>query len=101
MGIKQIVNKKAKRVAALDETEADEELRTLLETRKTQIKVVGCGGAGNNTVTRLMQIGITGAETIAINTDAQDLLYSDADVKILIGREVTGCLLYTSPSPRD
>ena len=74
------------------ELEIDEELRELLEKRKTQIKVVGAGGAGNNTITRLMQVGIVGAETIAVNTDAQDLLYTDADVKVLIGKELTGGL---------
>ena len=39
-----------------------------------------------------MQVGVVGAETIAINTDAQDLLYTDADIKILIGKEITGGL---------
>jgi cell division protein FtsZ len=67
----------------------DEDLRKLLETRKAVIKVVGIGGAGNNTISRLMQVGIVGAESIAINTDAQDLLYTDADVKLLIGKEIT------------
>ncbi len=71
---------------------ADEELRKLLESRKANIKVVGAGGAGGNTVSRLMQIGIIGAESIAINTDAQDLLYTDADAKVLIGKEITGGL---------
>ena len=70
----------------------DEELRKILEKRKANIKVVGAGGAGNNTITRMMQIGIEGAETIAMNTDAQDLLYSDADAKVLIGKEITGGL---------
>src|SRR3989338_3208407 len=70
----------------------DEELRKLLETRKAEIKIVGAGGAGGNTISRLMQIGVVGAEAIAINTDAQDLLYSDADIKILIGKELTGGL---------
>lgn len=70
----------------------DEELRKLLESRKAEIKVVGCGGAGGNTISRLMQVGIVGAEAIAVNTDAQDLLYTDADVKILIGKEITGGL---------
>lgn len=72
--------------------QSDEELKKILESRKAQIKVMGCGGAGNNTITRLMQVGIVGAETIAINTDAQDLLYTDADTKILIGKEITGGL---------
>lgn len=70
----------------------DEELRKLLESRKADIKVIGSGGAGGNTVSRLMQVGIIGAESVAINTDAQDLLYTDADVKVLIGKEITGGL---------
>jgi len=56
---------------------------------KLKIVVAGTGGAGNNTINRMSEIGIVGAETIAINTDAQDLLYTYASVKILIGREVT------------
>jgi len=87
MGVRQFIEKPSERAK-----EVDEELRTILESRKTQIKVVGAGGAGNNTITRLMQVGIVGAETIAINTDAQDLLYTDADKKILIGRELTSGL---------
>jgi len=71
---------------------ADEELRKLLESRKADIKVIGSGGAGGNTVSRLMQVGIIGAESVAINTDAQDLLYTDADAKVLIGKEITGGL---------
>ena len=87
MGVRQFVEKPSER-----SKEIDEELRAILESRKTQIKVVGAGGAGNNTITRLMQVGIVGAETIAVNTDAQDLLYTDADKKILIGRELTSGL---------
>jgi cell division protein FtsZ len=74
------------------ETDVDQELRKLLESRKAQIKILGAGGAGGNTISRLMQVGIVGAEAIAINTDAQDLLYTDADIKILIGKEITGGL---------
>ncbi len=73
-------------------SEQDEELRKILESKKAEIKIVGAGGAGGNTISRLMQVGIVGAEAIAVNTDAQDLLYTDADVKILIGKELTGGL---------
>lgn len=51
--------------------------------------VIGCGGAGTNTVTRLTQAGIAGAEAYAVNTDAQHLLSADAPNKILIGKELT------------
>ncbi len=70
----------------------DEDLEKLLETKKAVIKVVGTGGSGNNTITRLMQVGIVGVETVAMNTDAQDLLYTDADVKVLLGKEITSGL---------
>ena len=60
--------------------------------KKTNIFVVGAGGAGNNTVSRLNDIGIEGAETITVNTDAQDLYYSKADKKILLGRKTSGGL---------
>ncbi|MBS3107577.1 cell division protein FtsZ [Candidatus Woesearchaeota archaeon] len=67
----------------------DKELEEILSKQKAKIKVVGCGGAGNNTINRITEVGITGAETIALNTDAQDLLYTNADTKILIGKELT------------
>ncbi len=67
----------------------DEELEQLLSKQRTKVKVVGCGGSGNNTINRITEVGIAGAETIALNTDAQDLLYTNADVKILIGKELT------------
>jgi cell division protein FtsZ len=53
------------------------------------IKVVGIGGGGVNAVNRMVEAGIRGVEFIALNTDAQALLMSDADVKLDIGREVT------------
>ncbi|MEM7813618.1 MAG: cell division protein FtsZ [Candidatus Aenigmatarchaeota archaeon] len=70
----------------------DEELKKLLEAKKANIKIIGCGGAGNNTISRLLQVGVVGAEAVAVNTDAQDLLYSDADLKVLIGKTLTGGL---------
>lgn len=54
-----------------------------------QIKIVGCGGAGNNTINRLYNIGVDGAETIAINTDKQHLDVIKADKKILVGKSLT------------
>lgn len=69
--------------------EIDAELEELLSKQKAKIKVFGTGGGGNNTINRITEIGISGAETIAINTDAQDLLYTSADKKILIGRDLT------------
>jgi cell division protein FtsZ len=69
--------------------EIDKELELLLNTQLAKIKVIGVGGAGNNTINRVMEVGIKGAEVIAVNTDAQDLLYTTADKKILIGREST------------
>src|SRR5256886_15650559 len=53
------------------------------------IKVVGIGGGGVNAVNRMIDAGLKGVEFIAVNTDAQALLMSDADVKLDIGRELT------------
>ena len=53
------------------------------------IKVVGVGGAGGNAVNRMIDAGLKGVEFIAINTDTQDLLMCDADVKLDIGRKLT------------
>src|SRR5579884_2379798 len=53
------------------------------------IKVVGIGGGGVNAVNRMIEQGLKGVEFIAINTDAQALLMSDADVKLDVGRDFT------------
>jgi cell division protein FtsZ len=53
------------------------------------IKVVGIGGGGVNAVNRMIEVGLKGVEFIAINTDAQALLMSDADVKLDVGRDST------------
>jgi cell division protein FtsZ len=53
------------------------------------IKVVGCGGAGNNMMDWLYKKGVSGAEIIAVNTDKQHLDYREADKKILVGRDLT------------
>lgn len=61
---------------------------------QANIKVIGCGGAGNNMVSWLYKKGIKGAEIIAVNTDKQHIDISEADRKFLIGKELTkglGC----------
>ncbi|WP_299235918.1 cell division protein FtsZ [Natronomonas sp.] len=72
-------------------TMTDEELASVVKDLETKITVVGCGGAGGNTVTRMAEAGIHGAKLVAANTDAQHLATEvDADEKILIGRQRTG-----------
>ncbi|NWF96369.1 MAG: cell division protein FtsZ [Candidatus Thorarchaeota archaeon] len=70
----------------------DEELAELLNSVSARILVVGVGGAGNNAITRLMEVGIEGAETMAMNTDAQDLYFCNSHHKLLLGRECCGGL---------
>jgi len=86
-----------KRESAFDDLspeirEIDKELVELLKKQTAKIKVIGIGGGGNNSLSRMKEIGIKGGELIAVNTDAQDLLYANADQKILIGRELTNGL---------
>lgn len=69
--------------------EIDQELAELLKKQSAKIKVIGVGGGGGNSLSRMKEIGIKGGELIAVNTDAQDLLYSTADQKVLIGRDLT------------
>jgi len=70
-------------------TMTDEELLDVLEDLQTNICVVGCGGAGGNTVNRMAEEGIHGAKLVAANTDVQHLVDTQADTKILIGRQRT------------
>lgn len=69
---------------------SDDELRRIVEGIKTSIKVVGAGGAGSNTVERLMEMDVEGGDVIAVNTDALDLLNTPVPTKILIGTSITG-----------
>ncbi len=73
----------------LDVTKSNEELDQILKELKTEIAVVGCGGSGSNTITRMMEEGIHGAKLVAINTDAQHLSRTHAEYRILIGRQRT------------
>ena len=70
-------------------TMTDDELRDVLEDLQTDITVVGCGGAGGNTVNRMFEEGITGAKLVAANTDVQHLVEIEADSKILMGQQKT------------
>ncbi|MEM3369643.1 MAG: cell division protein FtsZ [Candidatus Micrarchaeia archaeon] len=72
-----------------DLTEDDKELLKFYESSKPKIYVLGMGGSGSNTVNRLSQIGIKGANIVAMNTDVQHLLHIKADKKILLGKTTT------------
>lgn len=87
----EISNKKTEDVSYRKRSTADidAELEQLLAKQRATIKVIGSGGGGNNTINRISEVGIAGIETIACNTDAQDLLYTTADKKVLLGRELT------------
>ena len=81
---------------ALKHTEKEKEFRDTIAADDQldgfglpRIMIVGCGGAGNNTINRLYNIGIEGAETVAINTDKQHLDHIRADKKILVGKTLT------------
>jgi cell division protein FtsZ len=67
----------------------NEDLDQILAELKTEITVIGCGGGGSNTISRMMEEGIHGAKLIAINTDAQHLIRTQADQRILVGRQRT------------
>ncbi|MEM3362221.1 MAG: cell division protein FtsZ [Candidatus Anstonellaceae archaeon] len=72
-----------------DYYQSDEELLAFLEQTKPKILVVGTGGSGCNTLTRMAEIGIEGATLIAMNTDVRHLIKMKADKKILLGKMTT------------
>src|SRR5436309_6980505 len=72
-----------------EDSRVDTELEELLSKMRTNIKIVGVGGGGTNTIARICEEGIVGAELYAANTDAQHLLSIKAPRKILLGRRVT------------
>ncbi len=78
--------------SALENAELEKQRRDETELEEfgdPRIVVVGCGGAGNNTVNRLYNMGVDGAETIAINTDKQHLQMIEADTRVLVGKSLT------------
>ncbi|WP_290810915.1 cell division protein FtsZ [Halovivax sp.] len=70
-------------------TMTDDELEDVLQDLQTDITVVGCGGAGGNTIHRMFEEGIHGAKLVAANTDVQHLVEIEADTKILMGEQKT------------
>jgi len=75
--------------SAREHTRRERATSPSLDMGQARIVVVGCGGAGNNTIKRLMSIGVQGAECIAINTDRQHLAVTTAHRKLLIGEKIT------------
>ncbi|HUC38622.1 MAG TPA: cell division protein FtsZ [Candidatus Acidoferrum sp.] len=67
----------------------DEEILRFIESAKPKIYVIGTGGSGSNTITRLASIGVQGATLIAMNTDAPHLVKTKAERKLLIGKKIT------------
>ncbi len=68
----------------------DSALKDFVEKVKARIVIMVIGGAGSNTITRLNAIGVDSVETVAVNTDAQHLLTTVADRKLLLGKELCG-----------
>ena len=75
--------------SSINRTQTDKELEDVLSGLTTTIKVIGCGGAGTNTISRCVTSQITGADLISVNTDAQHLLLAESPHKVLIGRHLT------------
>jgi len=70
-------------------TDDDLELLKILEENKPKICIVGTGGSGNNTLNRIQEVGVVGTRLVAMNTDAQHLLKTRADKRMILGRKKT------------
>ncbi len=80
---------RAERERKMPAEDVEEDILQVLEELRTVIKVIGVGGSGCNTISRMFDEGIEGAELIAINTDAQHLYYTKAHKRLLIGKRRT------------
>ena len=69
--------------------DTDEDIMQVMQELNTNVLVIGCGGGGSNSVSRMAMEGIFGAKMYAVNTDAQHLLHTRADKKFLIGKKLT------------
>ncbi|BBL61889.1 MAG: cell division protein FtsZ [Methanobrevibacter arboriphilus] len=85
--IKDSEKRMEKQIPTRISADLDDELLDMIDKSRARIFVIGAGGAGNNTVSRLNEIGIDGAETVTVNTDAQDLFYSQSTKKLLLGKK--------------
>ncbi len=85
----QSIVEEALKYAEKERAQTTEDIDDFDEFGQPQIVIVGCGGAGNNTINRLFSMGVEGAETIALNTDKQHLDAIKADKKILVGKSLT------------
>ena len=65
----------------------DHELEELVKKQSAKIKVIGIGGGGNNSLSRMREIGIKGGELIAMNTDAQALALAEAPIHVQLGEK--------------
>ena len=74
---------------AFEDSRVDIELEEMLSKMRTNIKIIGLGGGGCNTIARVYNEGIVGAELFACNTDAQHLLHITSPKKVLLGRRIT------------
>jgi cell division protein FtsZ len=83
---------KGKRVKKKEVSDMKFEMEDELSKNVANIKVIGVGGAGNNAVNRMIDIGIRGVEYISVNTDSQDLLSALAPIRLQIGRQLTSGL---------
>jgi cell division protein FtsZ len=70
-------------------SQEDAELESLLEGLRVDVRIFGCGGGGSNTINRLVESGIHGADLYALNTDASHLLHVNSPHKILLGKRLT------------
>ena len=79
----------SKSVGIYNESPDDDELKKLVEALRINVKIIGCGGGGCNTINRLNEAGVVGAQMMAINTDATHLLHVHAPKKMLVGKRAT------------
>ncbi|MAH42371.1 cell division protein FtsZ [archaeon] len=84
----EAVQNQSSDVVSDESTESDKEIEQF-DAHKARILVVGAGGAGNNCISRLSDKGVSGAMTLAINTDAKHLKVTNADKRILVGKDLT------------